>query len=532
MLGRQKWIALISITLVPLLAFAVSHRQQRLYEASTQVLVNEQNPTVAALNLNSSVASPPDRYAATQASLARVGEVAQLAVKGAGLPNYPPAALLANSSVSASPTADVLTFSVTDPTPAVATKLANSYATQFTIYRRRLDTASLSGAIAKVHRKLNAMVASGDRRSLLYLRLATNARDLEALQTLQSVGSSAVVVGAASNASLVQPKTRRNVILGLLVGVAVGIALTFLRESLDTRVRSADELRHLLGLPLLGEVPGGYGRQARTHRLATLFEPTGSDAEAFKTLRTSLDISQSRQPVSSIVITSTGRAEGKSTTAANLAVVLARSGRRVILLDLDLRRPMIASLFGFDDRAGITSVASGAQVDDVLNVVDIRSSRPAAEAGRLDVLTAGPRLPDPGEFLTSEFLPGALKALARRCDILLIDTPPLLTVGDAVAVARRADALILVARVNQVRRATLVDARRVLESCRARKLGVIATGGNSGNRLLGFGTALIRRLGQYPGRKSGVHEQPQSEGASQGLAIVTPGDRLHGIPDA
>ena len=415
-LSRQKWILLAAVIVVPLLAFAVSRGQERLYEASANVLINEQNPTAAALNLQSGVSSPPDRFAATQATLARGRPVAQMAVKAANLPDRTAAALLANSTVKANLNADVLTFSVTDQNPIVAKKLATAYATQFTVYRHMLDTKALSAAIADVGRKLKAIVASGGTGSLLYTRLTGQASDLEALQTVQAAGSSAVLVDSANTASLVQPKTRRNVILGVMVGLALGIALAFLRESLDTRVHSAEELRTRLGLPLLGQIPKPDRRIAQAQQLATLSDPTGSGNEAFRILKTNLEISQLQHHAGSIVITSTTRGEDKSTTAANLAVILARSGRHVILVDLDLRHPSIDRLFDLGDRPGLTSVAGGVALVDALSAVDVHPDRSTEAAGKLEVVTAGPPPPDPGEFLLSSFVPDALAALAGRCD--------------------------------------------------------------------------------------------------------------------
>ncbi len=136
-----------------------------------------------------------------------------------------------------------------------------------------------------------------------------------------------------------QPRTTRNVALGILVGIALGIGLAFLREAFDTRVRSADELRARLGLPLLGHLPKPDRPPTEEHRLTTLAEPGGASAEAFRILKTSLDITRLQHHVGSIVVTSTTSGEGKSTTVANLAVTLARSGRHVILVDLDLRHP-------------------------------------------------------------------------------------------------------------------------------------------------------------------------------------------------
>jgi tyrosine-protein kinase len=526
-LGRQKWLLLLPVVVVPLIALVASHGQQRLYQASADVLVNQENPTAAALNLNTTLATPPDRYAATQASLARVGIVAQMAVNAANVPHRTAAGLLANSSVTADPNVDLLRFSVTDPIPAAARRLANVYAEQFTVYRRQLDTAALATAVADARRKLRAIVAAGNSGSPLFLRLSSRERDLEELQTLQAAGSSAVVVGSAGSTSLVQPKMRRNILLGIIVGLALGVALAYLRESLDTRVRSADELRARLGVPLLGQVPRPDRRVAQSQELVTLSEPAGPGTESFRILKNNLEISQLQHRAGSIVVTSTTRNEGKSTTAANLAVILARSGRHVVLIDLDLRRPSIARLFGLGDRPGFTSVAGGARLGDVLNVVDVHPDGATPDAGVLEVVTVGTAAPDPGGFLLSSFVSDALADLARRCDVLLVDTPPVLAVGDAMTVATHADALILVAGVNQVRRATVDETRRVLEACPTPKLGVIATAGEAtdrGTRLRGLRDALRRAIDRFgafpePGRKN---ESVEDEGARGGVTGISP----------
>ena len=481
-LARQKWIVLLAVTVVPLFAFAASRGQERRYQASSTVLVNAQNPTAQALNLASTAAaSPPDRYVATQAKLARVGSVAAMAVKAAHVRDHTAAALLANSTVSADLTSDLLTFSVTDHSPAAAGQLANAYAQQFTLYRRALDGAGLSAAIADARRKLGALLAAGNGGSELSRRLRGTVGDLEQLQTLQAVGSSATVVGAAGSASLVQPRTKRNVILGVIVGLALGIAVAFIREALDTRVRSADELRARLGMPLLGQVPKPDRRPVHSQQLATLTEPTSASTEAFRIIKNRLEFSQLEHGVGSIVITSPRADEDTSTAAANLAVVMAQSGQHVILVDLNLRDPSIDRLFGPPD-LGFTGVATGVELADALNIVDIYSDRLDANPGRLEVLTAGEPPPDPGEFLSSSFATEALAALDKRCDVLLIDTPPVLAVGDAMTIAKHTDAVILVAGVNRVRRETLIETRDLLDGCAAMKLGVIATGGYAAER--------------------------------------------------
>ena len=479
-LRRQKWIVLLAVTVVPLLAFAASHSQQRLYQASAAVLLNAQNPTTAeALNLSAAGPSTPDRYAATQAKLARVGAVAKSAVRAPGLPDRTPEALLANSSVSTNPTDDLLTFSVADPAAGVAPRLANAYARAFAAYRHRLDTAALSATLLDTQRKLDAIVASGGGRSALFRRVEATQRELEDLQTLQRAASSATVVGLADSASLVQPKTKRNVIIGLIVGLALGTVMAFLREALDTRVHSADELQELLGVPLLGQIPKPARRLAPSKGVATLAEPTGASTEAFRILKNNLEISQLEHHAGSIAITSAGEDEGGSATAANLAVILARSDRRVILADLNLRRPSIARLFGLRERPGLTGVAAGIPPVDALRTVDVQPERSRAVVGTLEILTVGRPPPDPGEFLVSSAVAEALEVLEKRCDVLLIVTPPLLATGDAMTIASHADALIVVAGVDRVAREALVETRRVLERCPTFTLGVIAMGGKA-----------------------------------------------------
>jgi Mrp family chromosome partitioning ATPase len=506
-LSRQRWIVLLAVTVVPLVAFAASCSQQRLYEASATVLLNGQNPTAAeALNLSSASTSAPDRFAATQAKLARVSAVAELAVKSPGVPDRTAAALLENSSVSTNPTDDLLKFSVADRAPIVAGRLANAYARAFTRYRHRLDTAALSAALRGTQRKLDAIVAVGGGGSALFRRVEESQRNLEDLQTLQAAASSATPVGRADSASLVQPRTKRNVILGVIVGLALGIAFAFLREALDTRVHSAGELRELLGVPLLGRVPNPGRRVPPSEQLATLADPTGASTGAFWALKNNLEISQLEHHAGSIAITSASEDEGGSATAANLAVTLARSDRHVILADLNPQHPSIAPLFGWREGPGLRGTAVGVPLVDALRTVDVQPDRPSAVAGKLEVLTAGQQPLGAGEFLLSSAVAEALEVLEKRCDVLLIVTPPLLAAGDAMTIVAHADAVILVAELDRVRRETLVETRRVLERCPTFTLGVIATGSKATERVdhrQRFDSAMRRTRNGRVGRASG-----------------------------
>ena len=291
------------------------------------------------------------------------------------------------------------------------------------------------------------------------------------------------MVGPAGSASLVQPKTKRNVILGVIVGLALGIALAFIRESLDTRVRSADELRARLGLPLLGQVPKPDRRLAQSRQLATLTEPTSSSTEAFRILKNKLEISQLEHRV--------GLDRDHQPTRGRRQVHDGRESGGDPGPVGPTRHPRRPQSTGPQHRPALRpgrstsvspSVAGGRRADRCAQRrrrVQRPTRRRRRDAGGRD---GRYRPPDPGEFLLSSFVPEALAALAERCDVLLIDTPPVLAVGDAMTVAKHTDAVILVAGVNRVRRETLIETRHVLDACPAMKLGVIATGGYAAER--------------------------------------------------
>ena len=485
-LRRRKWIILQALVICTLGAIVYSLHQKHLYRATAQVWLNNKDFTTFVTGGSGTVYSSSDRVAATAADIARGPVVAQLALKDAKLTNRSPGDLLGNSSVEPEPNADLLDFNVTDEARAIASRLATAYARAFITYRHQLDTAQLKRAIAQVDTQIKELEAIGNTKSALYLTLVQKKQQLQAIEALLTPP---ILTRPASNAGQVQPRPVRYGVLGFVLGLGLGIALAFLRDALDTRVRSAEEVGERIGLPLLARLPEPPSRLRNENKLAMLEEPDGVGAEAFRILRTNLDFVNIERRAQIIMVTSALEAEGKSTTVANLAVAYARSGRRVITVDLDLRRPFLDRLLGFGKRPGLTQVAIGQlPLEEALvpiTVSDPRSKSVAAGLvtngkgdvrGVLEMLPAGPVPPDVGEFVGSRMLTEIFEQLRHMADIILVDSPPLLRVGDAITLSGKVDGMIIASNIAHSRRPMLNELRRVLDSCPAEKLGFILTG--------------------------------------------------------
>jgi succinoglycan biosynthesis transport protein ExoP len=486
LLRRRWWVIAICTVVVPVIAFLVSEQQTRLYSANSQVLVNFTDVSSAAASQSRETAFSKDdvtRFLATQAALAKAPAIAQRTVRAAKVKGLTPAELTANTTISLAPGTSVLGIKVINEKPAVAMKLSRLYAEQYIAYRRGIDTGVLKRAATRLTARLKVLRKQHSSRSL-YPALV---RQRDALSTAAALrNQNSLLVAAASRTTLEQPKTVRNTAVGVAVGLALGLLLALLLDALETRVRSAEEASEMLGLPVLAALPPPPKQFLKSDKLLMVEAPQAHEAEGYRMLRANLAFSDLEHRAHTIMVCSALAQEGKSTTASNLAVAFASTGRSVILVDLDLRRPRLARLFGLSGRPGVTNVSlRQVPVEQGLHTIAI-GPRGRAEKQEtnghgggetlLRVMPSGPLPPGPGEFVGSERVAELLRELTQHADIVLIDSPPLLSVGDAMALGGQVDALLVIARMRTLKRRALAALHTRLQAMPARKLGLALTG--------------------------------------------------------
>lgn len=281
----------------------------------------------------------------------------------------------------------------------------------------------------------------------------------------QSTVEISVLSGPALTPFAVSPNKKLYLAMGLLIGLGAGLAQAILRHQLDTTLRDRDELAKAAGVPTLGQTI--FDKAAKAAPIITQSTGSTERAEVFRQLRTNLRFVDGAGPVAVLAVTSSIEREGKTTTAANLAVSFAQAGVRVVLVDADLRQSQLGNYLDLESAAGLTSVLIGdASLDDVV--------QEWGEDG-LRVLTSGPIPANPSELLGSPAMEKITEELRSSYDLVIIDSPPLLPVADAALISAQADGVLLLVQHGKVRREQMMQALTQLESVDARILGTVLT---------------------------------------------------------
>ncbi|MCL6472475.1 MAG: polysaccharide biosynthesis tyrosine autokinase [Firmicutes bacterium] len=259
----------------------------------------------------------------------------------------------------------------------------------------------------------------------------------------------------------VRPKPLINISLAFLLGIVASTSFAFLLEILDLTVGEADEVEQLTGLSSLGRVP-------KVDNPNLLVNAGAASAEAYRSLRANLQYLNFDRSIKTLIVTSPNEGEGKTTTASNLAIVLAQAGNKVLLIDCDMRNPRVYSFFNKVSDKGLSSVLIDA-ADEESAVLD------TSEKG-LRIMTSGPVPPNPSDLLNSVRMDKLLASLKTRFDLIVLDTPPILAVSDATILAAKADAILLVAGYGKTKKNDIVMAKDALDKVGARTIGFILNG--------------------------------------------------------
>jgi capsular exopolysaccharide synthesis family protein len=458
---RRKWWVIQAVVIVPIIAFALTTQQTKEYSATASLLFRSP-PSVS----TATTYTDPTRQAATNSALVVLPTIAAQAAKDAHVPD---------GSVSVSPAtdSDVVEISGTAPDPQQAARLANAYGKAYITFRAGIDRRQLDQAISTVQDNLNALSPSA--RAGADGTTLTQQLDQLQLQRSMANGGAEVVQQAVAPSSPSSPKMKRNIALGLLMGLILGIGLAFLRDRLDQSLRTSEELEELYDVPLLARVP-------RSHGLAHLQDSTADgdgapfSTEAFRTLRANLRYFSVTRDISSILVSSPMSGDGKSTVALHLAMTMAMMGDSVVLVEADLHKPSSVILPDRRLRGGLSSVLAGAPLKSALVTVPIESHNGTdRSAGRhLTVLPAGPMPPNPSELLESDRMASLLAELESQFERVIVDSPALTQISDARALVARVSGVLVVTAVNHTRRADAEEFRKEIDLLGGNLLGVVA----------------------------------------------------------
>jgi len=296
------------------------------------------------------------------------------------------------------------------------------------------------------------------------------------------IGKVRIVDRAIEPQAPISPKKKRNTILGILIGLGLGLGVAFFLEYMDHSLRTIEDVE-TLGLPIMGTIPVIQAEQTNgfllptekkkstteaqkiASRLITHIKPKSPVSEAYRTLRTNLHFTRPEDPVRTILVTSSGPTEGKTTTVANLAITLAHMGSRTLLVDSDLRRPVIHALFGLSKDRGLTNAIIGQLgVKEVVKPTTIEN---------LGVVTCGTVPPNPSELLGSRKMKELVDEMKQHYDVILFDSPPVIAVTDAAVLSSIMDGVLLVIRSGKTQREAVARAFNLLDNVHARILGAL-----------------------------------------------------------
>jgi non-specific protein-tyrosine kinase len=500
---RWLWVLICVPVLGASAAFGLSKLSTPVYEASLTLWVSQ--ASAAGQQYTDILAA--ERLAKTYGALLTKRPVLQQTITALHL-NMTPDQLGNMVSVKLVRDTQLLEVSVRHTDPVEAARIVNKLADVFQDQNLATQKQSFNEATQKLNAQvsqLEGQIKDGqsrlkDLKAILVLTEAQRAemerlngsisqyqvayssvmKSLEdvRLSEANSINNVTVAEQAAAPRDPVSPRITLNVVVGLVLALLLAVGLVALLEYLDDSFKATEDVQETLGLSTLGVVelvggkrarrrPGGSKseRPAPAQNLVSLTQVSSHVTEAYRLLRTNLDFASLDRPVRKLLVTSALPQEGKSTTAANLAVVSAQNGKRVLLIDVDLRRPTVHKLFKVPNHHGLTSLLLGV----------VRPEEAIQEVGieNLQVLTSGPMPPSPADTLSSQAMSTLLDTLAQQYDLIITDSPPVLVASDAVILSSRMDGVLVVVAAGSTSKRVCKNAVESLKRSASPILGVV-----------------------------------------------------------
>ncbi|MBI5303636.1 MAG: polysaccharide biosynthesis tyrosine autokinase [Chloroflexi bacterium] len=489
---KWAWLLVLLSALAAGSSYVYSLQIRPIYRAETTVLVGQtvqnQNPYIDAVQSATNFAGAYALLATQPTVLQATAEAIQWSQPWQNL--YFKVSAKAGGS-------QLIQISATDPDPQQAKIIADEVARQLIAKgpisaqqkqsedQREFVTAQLTQIKAQVESaqktltnltsqaalendpvKLNELNA---RSAALQSKIADWQRNYASLSQLLLTGANlfvTVLAPAQEPKMPISPNIPQNVLFAMIAGAVLAGGVAFLLEYLDDTVKDADDAQRVMGVSMLGAIMRIAGVHQPADNLVTFKHPRSPISEAYRVLRTNLRFSGIENPTGALVVTSANPGEGKTTTAANLAVTMAQAGRRVVLLDTDLRRPMVHKLFGFSNEVGLSSLF----LDDA-PALD-RVMHPTAIA-TLRVITSGPLPPNPAEMLDSAAMKQILHDVRAQSDMVILDSPPALAVADASILGAQCSGAVMVIDAGRTRSDVSRRALQTLKQTGVKVFGVV-----------------------------------------------------------
>ncbi len=487
---RRLWLIILGVIIAGGTAFFVSQNMTPVYQASSRLLIDEA-PSGSSSNEYAQVLLE-ERLAQTYVEILTTLPVLEETINRLNL-DMTPGQLSAKINASAPTETQIINIVVSDTDPYRAAEITNTLVEVFIEINRERESlryaepisnwqarmADLSDQIATIETEINALSdAESPEDKARLSQLETQLREaqiryteafnnLNELQVSQAKESSNIIQieEAVPNLNPVSPRVMTNTLLAAVVGGMAALGLIFLLEYLDDTVKSPDDIAQHTGLSTLGTIAEIKGEKP-FDRLITYHVPRDPISEAFRVLRTNLTFSAVDGGLHSILVTSSAPSEGKSNTAANLAIVMAQTGKKVLIIDADLRRPTQHKIFKLTNNQGLTTA-----IVDSETPVQYHAQK--TEVPNLTVMSSGPIPPNPAELLGSQRFLHVLKALQKEVDLIVIDMPPVLSVADAAIVAPHVTGCLLVSMAGSTRLNAMTQAVESLQKANANIFGVI-----------------------------------------------------------